>query len=96
MARTLAKVIDVPFSINDATSFTQVLHFVPKAPLIAKPVFRLAVSQKKLPPPTVLILPTDVGEDVDMCVQRLLQAANYDPYRARYVFDCIPQLTPYG
>jgi ATP-dependent Clp protease ATP-binding subunit ClpX len=27
LARTLANVIDVPFSINDATSFTQVLHF---------------------------------------------------------------------
>ncbi|KAF9780281.1 P-loop containing nucleoside triphosphate hydrolase protein [Thelephora terrestris] len=49
LARTLASVIDVPFSINDATSFTQAGY---------------------------------VGEDVDMCVQRLLQAANYDPYRA--------------
>lgn len=49
LARTLANVIDVPFSINDATSFTQAGY---------------------------------VGEDVDMCVQRLLQAANYDPYRA--------------
>jgi hypothetical protein len=26
----------------------------------------------------------DVGEDVDMCIQRLFQAANYDPHRARY------------
>jgi len=49
LARTLASVIDVPFSINDATSFTQAGY---------------------------------VGEDVDMCVQRLLQAADYDPYRA--------------
>jgi len=49
LARTLANVIDVPFSINDATSFTQAGY---------------------------------VGEDVDMCVQRLLQAANWDPYRA--------------
>lgn len=49
LARTLANVIDVPFSINDATSFTQAGY---------------------------------VGEDVDTCVQRLLQAANYDPYRA--------------
>lgn len=39
----------MPFSINDATSFTQAGY---------------------------------VGEDVDMCVQRLLQAANHDPYRA--------------
>ena len=27
LARTWANVIDVPFSINDATSFTQVLYF---------------------------------------------------------------------
>jgi len=49
LARTLANVIDVPFSINDATSFTQAGY---------------------------------VGEDVEMCVQRLLQAADWDPYRA--------------
>ena len=30
LARTLANVIDVPFSINDATSFTQVLRFAVK------------------------------------------------------------------
>ena len=83
LARTLANVVDVPFSINDATSFTQVRHFILKASLIANSVFRLAVSQTFFPPLTVSILPTDVGEDVDMCVQRLLQSANYDPYRAR-------------
>ncbi|KAI0053043.1 ClpX, ATPase regulatory subunit [Auriscalpium vulgare] len=49
LARTLAKVLDVPFSVSDATSFTQAGY---------------------------------VGEDVDMCIHRLLQAANYDPYRA--------------
>lgn len=54
-----------------------------KKSLTAKPVFRQAVSQKLSPPVTLLILLADVGEDVDMCVQRLLQAANYDPYRAR-------------
>ncbi|TFY80750.1 hypothetical protein EWM64_g3262 [Hericium alpestre] len=48
-ARTLAKVLDVPFSVSDATSFTQAGY---------------------------------VGEDVDMCIQRLLQAASWDPYRA--------------
>ncbi|KAI0291742.1 P-loop containing nucleoside triphosphate hydrolase protein [Russula brevipes] len=48
LARTLAKVLDVPFSVSDATSFTQV----------------------------------NVGEDVDMCIHRLLQAANWDPFRA--------------
>ncbi|KAI0068885.1 ClpX, ATPase regulatory subunit [Artomyces pyxidatus] len=48
LARTLAKVLDVPFSVSDATSFTQV----------------------------------NIGEDVDMCIHRLLQAANWDPYRA--------------
>ncbi|TFY72104.1 hypothetical protein EVG20_g903 [Dentipellis fragilis] len=49
LARTLAKVLDVPFSVSDATSFTQAGY---------------------------------VGEDVDMCIHRLLQAANWDPYRA--------------
>ncbi|PFH52658.1 hypothetical protein AMATHDRAFT_2053 [Amanita thiersii Skay4041] len=49
LARTLAKVLDVPFSVSDATSFTQAGY---------------------------------VGEDVDMAIQRLLQAANWDPLRA--------------
>ncbi|KAI0335513.1 ClpX ATPase regulatory subunit [Cubamyces sp. BRFM 1775] len=49
LAKTLAKVLDVPFSVSDATTFTQAGY---------------------------------VGDDVDMCVQRLLQAANWDPYRA--------------
>ncbi|KAI0248681.1 P-loop containing nucleoside triphosphate hydrolase protein [Lactifluus subvellereus] len=49
LARTLAKVLDVPFSVSDATSFTQAGY---------------------------------VGEDVDMCIHRLLQAANWDPFRA--------------
>ncbi|KAI0320613.1 P-loop containing nucleoside triphosphate hydrolase protein [Amylostereum chailletii] len=49
LARTLARVLDVPFSVSDATSFTQAGY---------------------------------VGEDVDMCIHRLLQAANWDPSRA--------------
>lgn len=49
LARTLAKVLDVPFSVSDATSFTQAGY---------------------------------VGEDVDMAIQRLLQAANWDPLKA--------------
>ncbi|KAI9000965.1 ClpX ATPase regulatory subunit [Trametes punicea] len=49
LAKTLAKVLDVPFSVSDATTFTQAGY---------------------------------VGDDVDMCVQRLLQAANWDPYKA--------------
>ncbi|KAF7790843.1 hypothetical protein EIP86_001800 [Pleurotus ostreatoroseus] len=49
LAKTLARVLDVPFSVNDATSFTQAGY---------------------------------IGDDVDMCIHRLLQAANYDPARA--------------
>ncbi|KAF9468861.1 P-loop containing nucleoside triphosphate hydrolase protein [Collybia nuda] len=49
LAKTLAKVLDVPFSVSDATSFTQAGY---------------------------------VGDDVDMTIQRLLQAANWDPLRA--------------
>ncbi|KAI0650692.1 ClpX ATPase regulatory subunit [Trametes meyenii] len=51
LAKTLAKVLDVPFSVSDATTFTQVS-------------------------------PSHIGDDVDMCVQRLLQSANWDPYKA--------------
>lgn len=53
------------------------------ASLVTKLMFRPGVSQKSSPPPAVLTPPADVGEDVDMCVQRLLQAANYDGHRAR-------------
>jgi len=49
LAKTLARVLDVPFSVSDATSFTQAGY---------------------------------VGEDVEMAIQRLLQAANWDPVRA--------------
>ncbi|KAI0677499.1 ClpX ATPase regulatory subunit [Trametes maxima] len=49
LAKTLAKVLDVPFSVSDATTFTQAGY---------------------------------IGDDVDMCVQRLLQSANWDPYKA--------------
>jgi len=49
LAKTLARVLDVPFSSSDATSFTQAGY---------------------------------VGEDVDMCIQRLLQSANWDENRA--------------
>jgi len=49
LARTLAKVLDVPFSVSDATSFTQAGY---------------------------------VGEDVEACIQRLLQAAQWDVHRA--------------
>ncbi|EDR14740.1 uncharacterized protein LACBIDRAFT_305736 [Laccaria bicolor S238N-H82] len=49
LAKTLAKVLDVPFSVSDATSFTQAGY---------------------------------VGEDADMAIQRLLQAANWNPLQA--------------
>ncbi|KAI0347534.1 ClpX ATPase regulatory subunit [Trametopsis cervina] len=49
LAKTLAAVLDVPFSVSDATSFTQAGY---------------------------------VGDDVETCIQRLLQASNWDPYRA--------------
>ncbi|KAL5508014.1 MCX1 [Sanghuangporus vaninii] len=49
LARTLARVLDVPFSQSDATSFTQAGY---------------------------------VGEDVDMCIHRLLIASSWDERRA--------------
>ncbi|KAH7105649.1 ClpX, ATPase regulatory subunit [Auriculariales sp. MPI-PUGE-AT-0066] len=49
LVRTLAKILDIPFSVSDATAFTQAGY---------------------------------VGDDVEQCIQRLLQAANWDPHRA--------------
>ncbi|PAV20964.1 ATPase regulatory subunit [Pyrrhoderma noxium] len=49
LAKTLARVLDVPFSVSDATSFTQAGY---------------------------------VGEDVEMCIHRLLSASGYDERRA--------------
>lgn len=49
MAKTLARVLEVPFSMSDCTPFTQAGY---------------------------------IGEDADVCVQRLLAAANYDVTRA--------------
>lgn len=45
IAKTLARILDVPFSMSDCTPFTQAGY---------------------------------IGEDADVCVQRLLAAANYD------------------
>jgi ATP-dependent Clp protease ATP-binding subunit ClpX len=50
IAKTAAKILDVPFSMNDATPFTQAGY---------------------------------VGEDVEVCVSRLLQNANYDVEKAQ-------------
>ncbi|KAJ1564509.1 hypothetical protein HK096_007627 [Nowakowskiella sp. JEL0078] len=49
LAKTIAKFMDVPISMNDATPFTQAGY---------------------------------VGDDVESCISRLLQAANYDVDRA--------------
>lgn len=49
MAKTLAKILEVPYSMSDCTPFTQAGY---------------------------------IGEDADVCVQRLLAAANYDVSRA--------------
>lgn len=49
MAKTLARILEVPFSMSDCTPFTQAGY---------------------------------IGEDVEVCVQRLLAAANYDVTRA--------------
>ncbi|KAJ3078329.1 hypothetical protein HK102_004578 [Quaeritorhiza haematococci] len=50
IARTTARILDVPFSMNDATPFTQAGY---------------------------------VGEDVENCIHRLLQNADYDVARAQ-------------
>ena len=49
IVKTIAQLLDVPFSLNDASPFTQKGY---------------------------------VGDDVDLCIHRLLQQADYDVSRA--------------
>lgn len=59
MARTLARVLEVPFSMSDCTPFTQAGY---------------------------------IGEDAEVCVQRLLAAANYDVTRAERGIICLDEI----
>jgi hypothetical protein len=74
LARTLAKVLDVPFSISDATSFTQVRgpRLIRKHSLSFR--YRQDVSHILFTNSRTLLslCRPDVGEDVDMAVQRLV------------------------
>lgn len=59
MAKTLARVLSVPFSMSDCTPFTQAGY---------------------------------IGEDAEVCVQRLLAAANYDVARAERGIICLDEI----
>ncbi|KAK6516832.1 hypothetical protein TWF506_006718 [Arthrobotrys conoides] len=59
IAKTLARILDVPFSISDCTAFTQAGY---------------------------------VGEDVDVCVQRLLASCNWDVRRAETGIICLDEV----
>ena len=59
MAKTLARVLEVPFSMSDCTPFTQAGY---------------------------------IGEDADVCVQRLLAASNYDVARAEKGIICLDEV----
>ena len=59
MAKTLARVLAVPFSMSDCTPFTQAGY---------------------------------IGEDAEVCVQRLLAAANYDVARAEHGIICLDEV----
>ncbi|EEP79261.1 ATP-dependent Clp protease ATP-binding subunit clpX [Uncinocarpus reesii 1704] len=59
MAKTLARVLSVPFSMSDCTPFTQAGY---------------------------------IGEDADVCVQRLLAAANYDVAQAERGIICLDEV----
>lgn len=59
MAKTLARVLAVPFSMSDCTSFTQAGY---------------------------------IGDDVDICVQRLLAAADYDVAAAERGIICLDEI----
>ena len=59
MAKTLARVLSVPFSMSDCTPFTQAGY---------------------------------IGEDAEVCVHRLLSAANYDVERAERGIICLDEV----
>jgi ATP-dependent Clp protease ATP-binding subunit ClpX len=59
MAKTLARVLAVPFSMSDCTPFTQAGY---------------------------------IGEDAEVCVHRLLAAANYDVERAERGIICLDEI----
>lgn len=59
MARTLARVLSVPFSMSDCTPFTQAGY---------------------------------IGEDAEVCVHRLLAAANYDVEQAERGIICLDEV----
>jgi ATP-dependent Clp protease ATP-binding subunit ClpX len=59
MAKTLARVLEVPFSMSDCTPFTQAGY---------------------------------IGEDAEVCVQRLLVAANFDVARAERGIICLDEI----
>ncbi|KAI9762998.1 MAG: hypothetical protein M4579_000061 [Chaenotheca gracillima] len=59
MAKTLARVLEVPFSMSDCTPFTQAGY---------------------------------IGEDAEVCVQRLLAASNYDVSRAERGIICLDEV----
>lgn len=59
MAKTLARVLSVPFSMSDCTPFTQAGY---------------------------------IGEDAEVCVHRLLAAANYDVERAEKGIICLDEV----
>ena len=59
MAKTLARVLDVPFSMSDCTPFTQAGY---------------------------------IGEDAEVCIQRLLATANYDIKAAERGIVCLDEL----
>ena len=59
MAKTLARVLEVPFSMSDCTPFTQAGY---------------------------------IGEDAEVCIQRLLAVANYDVGRAERGIVCLDEI----
>lgn len=59
MAKTLARILEVPFSMSDCTPLTQAGY---------------------------------IGEDAEVCVQRLLAAANYDVTKAERGIICLDEI----
>ncbi|KAL1921981.1 uncharacterized protein VTP21DRAFT_10623 [Calcarisporiella thermophila] len=72
LARTLAQILQVPFSMSDATPFTQAGYGK----------FSSEIENSGSLVNSLLLIGHEVGEDVELVIQRLLQNSDYNVKRA--------------
>lgn len=82
LAKTLARVLDVPFSVSDATSFTQVRVILPRifSDMNSFTGWMSVYLLSNLAAFTEFNIMSDVGDDVDVCIQRLVRT-DYAPFK---------------